>query len=110
MSNMSQRFGIASLDEARAYLSHDALGPRLLESMEILDRLEGRSAREIFGDVDAEKFQSCLTLFAHARATDQADRHFQSRDDCPSIFERLLGKYFAGQADHRTELLLCADR
>jgi hypothetical protein len=42
MSNMSQRFGIASLDEARAYLAHDALGPRLLESMEILDRLEGR--------------------------------------------------------------------
>jgi uncharacterized protein (DUF1810 family) len=85
-SYMARRFAIQSLDEARAYLDHPILGPRLHASVAVLNALEGRSAEEIFGFPDDLKLQSCLTLFAHA-ATDNAD------------FLAALKKYYGGDVD-----------
>ena len=85
-SAMSIRFAIASLDEARAYLAHPVLGPRLRECAEIVAGVEGRTAREIFGPIDEMKFRSSMTLFARA-APDE------------DIFQRCLDKYFAGSPD-----------
>jgi len=63
LSAMSQRYAINGQSGARAYLSHPVLGPRLRECT-ALAAASGRSALEIFGPVDAQKFLSCLTLFA----------------------------------------------
>ena len=60
------RFAVASLDEARAYLAHPILGPRLRECAKLTLDVEGKSAREIFGPVDEMKFRSSMTLFARA--------------------------------------------
>jgi uncharacterized protein (DUF1810 family) len=59
-------YAIGSLDEARAYLAHPILGPRLLQSVETVNRLSGLSAEAIFGFPDVLKLRSCLTLFAEA--------------------------------------------
>jgi uncharacterized protein (DUF1810 family) len=88
MSAMSQRFAIRSLDEARAYLAHPDLGPRLVECVGLVLAVEGKSAHDIFGSPDDVKFHSCLTLFA-AAATDD-------------IFQRALEKYFGGRQDAAT--------
>ncbi len=66
-STMAIRFGVASLDEAKAYLAHPVLGPRLGECARLVFDLEGGNAREIFGPIDAMKFRSSMTLFAQAR-------------------------------------------
>src|SRR6202020_1793701 len=57
-SPISRRYAIASLDEARAYLAHPVLGPRLIECTGIVGELEGRSAQDIFGGIDAIKLRS----------------------------------------------------
>jgi uncharacterized protein (DUF1810 family) len=88
-SPMSIRFAIASLDEAKAYLAHPVLGPRLKECARITLNVEGRTAREIFGAVDEMKFRSSMTLFA--RAAPEED-----------VFQRCLDKYFAGGLDPAT--------
>src|SRR5437879_6461964 len=62
----SEFFGIASLREARAYLQHPVLGVRLGECTQLVNAVEGRSAKDIFGEIDAMKFRSCMTLFAKA--------------------------------------------
>ncbi len=92
-SLMSQRFAIKSLEEARAYLAHPILGPRLLTCMETLLRLRGFSADEIFGFPDTMKLRSCATLFAAASPPD-------------SVFHRLLDRYFQGEKDAETIRLL----
>jgi uncharacterized protein (DUF1810 family) len=91
-SAMSQRFAIRSLDEARAYLAHPVLGPRLVQCVRLLLDVEGKSAHEILGSPDDMKFHSSLTLFAEV-ATDD-------------IFQRALEKYFAGTEDAATLDLL----
>ncbi|MBX3305252.1 MAG: DUF1810 domain-containing protein [Nitrospira sp.] len=88
-SNMAQQFAIASLDEAKAYLQHLVLGPRLRECTQLVLNVEGRSAEEIFGYPDNLKFRSCITLFMNA-ATDN------------TIFKDALLKYFDGQPDQST--------
>jgi uncharacterized protein (DUF1810 family) len=89
-SDMARRYAIRSLDEARAYLSHPVLAARLQECAEVLAGLDDRlSASEIFGHPDDLKLRSSLTLFARAAGPG-------------SIYERLLGKYFAGQPDELT--------
>ena len=88
-SAMAQQFAIGSLDEAKAYLQHPALGPRLRECTQLVLNVEGRSAEEIFGYPDNLKFRSCITLFLTA-ATDNA------------IFKDALLKYFDGQPDQLT--------
>ena len=65
-SQMAQRFAIGSLEEARAYLDHALLGTRLRECLETLQDLPSESATGVFGQVDATKLRSSLTLFAQA--------------------------------------------
>ena len=88
-SAMSIRFAIASLDEAKAYLAHPVLGPRLRECATLALNIEGRTSRDIFGSIDEMKFRSSMTLFARA-APDEEE------------FERCLDKYFAGSPDPTT--------
>jgi uncharacterized protein (DUF1810 family) len=92
-SPMSQRYAIASLEEARRYLAHPVLGARLEECARILDELQGRSAEEIFGPVDAMKLRSSMTLFARAAPESP---HFRA----------VLDRYFGGVADAATETRL----
>jgi uncharacterized protein (DUF1810 family) len=88
-SQLAWHFGLASRDEAAAYLAHPVLGPRLREDVELVLRIEGRTAQEIFGTPDDLKLRSCLTLF---REIDGAD----------SVFARALAKCFDGEADPAT--------
>jgi uncharacterized protein (DUF1810 family) len=92
-SSTSRRYAIKSLAEARAYLNHPVLGPRLVECIEAALSVEGRSAHDIFGSPDDMKLRSCATLFAHVSPKGSA-------------FERLLEKYFKGKPDDRTIQLL----
>ncbi len=88
-SAISIRFAIGSIDEAKAYLSHPVLGPRLRECAQATLGVEGKSAREIFGAIDAMKFRSSMTLFARAAPAE-------------GVFQRCLDKYFAGEEDPAT--------
>ena len=92
-SAMAQRFAIASLDEARAYLAHPALGARLRECAELVLATRGRTAVEIFGSTDALKLCSCMTLF-HRAAPDEP------------VFARVLDRYYGGVADEATDARL----
>ena len=69
-SAMSQRYGIASLDEARAYLAHPVLGPRLEEATRLVMAVKGRTAQQVLGGLDGLKFRSSMTLFARAAGGD----------------------------------------
>jgi uncharacterized protein (DUF1810 family) len=89
-SAMSRRFAISSLDQARAYLRHPVLGPRLIEGARILAARHDLSAQQIFGELDARKLQSSMTLFARA-APDEA------------AFSDVLDRYFEGMPDPATE-------
>jgi uncharacterized protein (DUF1810 family) len=87
------RYGISSLDEARAYLGHDVLGPRLRECTRLVARIDGRSADEIFGRPDNLKVASSMTLFARATDDDAEfravlDKLYNGEDD-PATVERL---------------------
>ena len=92
-SSTAQFFAIKSLDETEAYLNHPVLGARLIECVEALLRLEGRSAEEIFGYPDYLKLRSCATLFAEISAPG-------------SVFHRLLAKYYPEGPDPKTLELL----
>jgi uncharacterized protein (DUF1810 family) len=92
-SSTSQRYSIKCVEEARVCLNHPVLGPRLLECMEAVVRVEGRSAPDIFGFPDDLKLRSCATLFASVSPPN-------------SVFERVLDKYYQGQRDGRTLHLL----
>ena len=92
-SPVSRRYAIRSLDEARAYLAHPLLGPRLAECVEALLRLEGVTAAEIFGFPDDRKLRLSATLFALVSPPG-------------SPFERILEKYCGGERDGRTLELL----
>lgn len=89
MSAMSQRYAISSVEEARAYLEHPVLGPRLRLCVNLLLELEGRSAYEIFGNPDDRKLHSSLTLFERAAPEDL-------------LFRQALDRYFAGVEDQAT--------
>jgi uncharacterized protein (DUF1810 family) len=89
----AERFGIASLAEARAYLAHPLLGARLRECVGALLELRGASAEEILGFVDAMKLRSCLTLF-------------QAAAPAEASISRALDRYFGAEGDARTLELL----
>lgn len=89
MSAMSQRYAIADLDEAAAYLAHPILGPRLIQCCQLVLAIEQLSIEAIFGAIDAVKFRSCMTLFSQVPGADP-------------IFQRALAQYFAGQQDQAT--------
>jgi uncharacterized protein (DUF1810 family) len=88
-SPTARRFAIASQDEARAYLAHPLLGPRLRQCVTLVNAVEGRSAHDIFGSPDDVKFRSSMTLFA-AAASDR------------EIFLAALQKYYGGAPDPLT--------
>jgi uncharacterized protein (DUF1810 family) len=96
MSAMSREYAISSADEARAYLAHPVLGPRLRECAAIVAQAEGRTADQVFGPVDAMKLRSSMTLFAVAVG--------QGTD--PSVFADVLEKFFDGRPDEATVTLL----
>ena len=83
------RFAISGMEEARAYLEHPMLGPRLRECTAIVVGVEGRSVEEIFGYPDDLKFHSSMTLFA--KAGEEA-----------GVFGEALEKYFGGRMDGGT--------
>jgi uncharacterized protein (DUF1810 family) len=89
-SPASRTYAITSLAEARAYLAHPVLGARLIECAEILTRVPGRTAEQIFGEVDALKLRSCVTLFRHAAPGEP-------------VFSQVLDQYFDGIPDSATE-------
>jgi uncharacterized protein (DUF1810 family) len=92
-SAMSQRYAIASLDEARAYLAHPVLGARLRECAALLLASGGRTAEQVFGSIDAMKLRSSMTLFGRA-APDEP------------LFAQVLDRFFDGTADAATDALL----
>src|SRR3954447_15929466 len=73
-SAMAQHYGLGGIEEARAYLAHPVLGPRLLDCTALVNRVEGRTAHDIFGTPDDMKFRSSMTLFAAARPEEAAFR------------------------------------
>ncbi|RAK58991.1 DUF1810 domain-containing protein [Phenylobacterium hankyongense] len=89
LSSTAEFYAIRSAEEARAYLAHPVLGPRLLASVAAVNALEGRTAQEIFGFPDDLKFCSSMTLFA------------QVAED-PAPFRAALAKYYEGAADPLT--------
>ncbi len=82
-SAMAQHYAIASLAEARAYLAHPVLGPRLLACVDALDGLSETTAERVFGSVDAVKLRSSLTLFEAAGAPfgSTIEHWFGTRDE-----------------------------
>jgi uncharacterized protein (DUF1810 family) len=92
LSHTAQRYAIGSLDEARAYLAHPVLGPRLRECARALLAVENRTAKQIFGSPDHLKLRSSMTLFA--RAADE-----------PELFEAVLDRYYPGPDRLTIELL-----
>ena len=93
VSSTSEFYGISSLAEAKAYLAHPALGPRLLEATQIILAVQDRSLRDILGTPDDLKFRSCMTLFEHAAEGE-------------SIFGLALARCCGGQRDLTTLTLL----
>ena len=94
-SAMAVRYGIASLAEARAYLAHPVLGPRLIACVDAMNALPGSNAEQVLGGIDAAKFRSCLTLFLAA-------------DPANTKLRDALDKFYAGRRDERTLALLHA--
>ncbi len=92
-STTTKYYAIKSLEEARQYLGHPVLGPRLVECAEMVLASEGRSVSAIFGYPDDLKLKSSMTLFAYVA-------------EPRSVFARVLDKYFRGERDVRTLHLL----
>lgn len=93
---VSQHYAIRSLEEARAYLAHPVLGPRLRECTDlVLAAPSGATAIGIFGGTDALKLRSSMTLFLRA-APDEPR------------WQRVLDRYYGGIPDPRTDGLLAA--
>jgi uncharacterized protein (DUF1810 family) len=88
-STMAEKYAIRTLDEAKAYLDHPVLGPRLSECTQLVLNIEGKTAVQIFDYPDDLKFRSSMTLFAHAAT------------DAP-IFRDAIRKYFNGTFDRVT--------
>ena len=88
-SAMAQRYAISGVAEARAYLGHPVLGPRLRACAGAIAATSGSTADRILGPVDAMKLRSCLTLFAHAAPEEK-------------VFGEVLAQYFDGEPDEAT--------
>ncbi|MEH6717741.1 MAG: DUF1810 domain-containing protein [Aurantimonas endophytica] len=93
-SPTAQFYAIGSAEEARAYLDHPVLGPRLKRCTETVLGVEGRSANTIFGSPDDMKFHSSMTLFAKVAPAEEG------------LFHRALDRYFEGRMDAGTLALL----
>ena len=89
-SPVSRTYAISSLDEARAYLAHPVLGPRLVECATIVAQTPDRTAEQVFGGVDALKLRSCATLFHRAAPQEP-------------VFASVLARFFDGRPDPATD-------
>jgi uncharacterized protein (DUF1810 family) len=87
-SPVSRHYAIHSLEEARSYLAHPVLGPRLETCVEALQNLRGTTAEKVFGATDAMKLRSSLTLFIEAGGG--------------RLFREALDRWFEGSLDERT--------
>lgn len=94
---MARFYGIGSAQEARAYVAHPVLGPRLRECVATMNALDGLGAVQVLGQIDAAKFRSCLTLF-------------RSVDPENAAWSKALDKFFAGIPDESTLALLMVSR
>jgi uncharacterized protein (DUF1810 family) len=92
-SEIASRFAISGLAEARAYLQHAVLGPRLEEAVNAVLQHSGISAERIFGSPDDLKFRSCLTLFINAQPGSP-------------LYQQALDRFYSGEPDRRTLDLL----
>jgi uncharacterized protein (DUF1810 family) len=92
-SPTAQRYGIVSLDEARAYLAHPLLGRRIRECARLVVAIEGSDVEQIMGSPDDLKLRSSMTLFARAAADDDRD------------FLDVLAKFYSGPDPATDELL-----
>ena len=88
-SAMAKMYALSSVAEAAEYLNHPELGERLRECTQLVTAINGRSIQDIFGYPDYLKFQSSMTLFAHAAHDNQ-------------VFVDALKKYFRSEFDRRT--------
>lgn len=95
-SSMARRYSLSSIQEARAYNAHPVLGPRLAECTRIVLATKDRSVEQIFGELDALKFRSCMTLFSIA-------------DPDNEIFQKAVDRCFEGLPDTLTLKVLNAD-
>lgn len=93
-SSTAQFYGIASLDEARAYLAHPLLGPRLEHCTKAVLGSDAPSLYAIFGTPDDMKFRSSMTLFALAAPAPD------------SVFRRAVDRWWDGEMDERTQALI----
>lgn len=91
-SDTARYYAIASADEARAYLAHPLLGPRLVEAAQTVARARG-SAEAVMGSIDAVKLRSSMTLFAAVAAD-------------PAPFRAVLDRFYGGEEDAATLALL----
>jgi uncharacterized protein (DUF1810 family) len=96
-SAMARQYALGSLDEARAYVAHPVLGPRLRDCAALVLAAPEADAHRIFGSPDDLKFRSCLTLFARAAPQEP-------------VFRRGLDRFFGAAPDPRTIALLAPDR
>ncbi len=96
-SPTARKFAISSLGEAKVYLRHPVLGPRLLQCAGIVAVTQGRSAEQIFGGVDAQKLRSSMTLFLRSAPSEP-------------VFGQVLDLYFDGTPDTATTQRVCAGR
>lgn len=93
-SPTAKHYELAGLEEARAYVDHEVLGPRLLACCRALLELDdGSTAEQVLGSVDAMKLRSSMTLFARA-------------DPDQRVFPDVLDRFFDGVPDERTIRLL----
>jgi uncharacterized protein (DUF1810 family) len=95
-SEMAVRYAISGLEEAKAYLEHPILGPRLRECAGIVVGVQGRTVEEVFGYPDDLKFHSSMTLFAKAAAVSARV------NEGDGVFQQALEKYFGGAMDSGT--------
>lgn len=95
-SDMAQRYALRSVAEARAYLEHPILGPRLMACIKALQELNESSAEAVFGSVDAVKLRSSLTLFEAAGG--------------PPIIAAAIERWFDGERDLATLTMLALDK
>ena len=95
-SETSHYYGLVDLEEAKNYINHPLLGPRLIKCVNIMLKHKTDKPAEILGELDALKFKSCLTLFCLA----SMGTNFQA------VFELALNKYFNGKKDTKTLNLL----
>lgn len=88
-SETSRKYAIASIEEARAYLAHPVLGPRLKEVCRLVSLLKGQSMSKVFGYPDDLKLKSSMTLFTHATTENDS-------------FAAIIRDFFGGEFDRRT--------